>query len=779
MQEIWKITFNGVTKTAAAWGLTAQPILDLPTQGGSKFTWRMAGADPVGVIPFPFESQVTIFRELDGVKDFTFIGRQTTQNGIADPSEQGINLVFQDAWYDLENIVYKQQWKSGTIVNGQVVLNNVFFSRVFLFVDALGQNNGQVLTIAQQITNIINYAAACGANLQVGAIDPGFQQNAYPLKGVTCAEAIRKCLELLPDCAVWIDSSSGVPKFYAKQNLVPKTLPYAGKDALGRDHKSSRITPREDLQVSQVVLEYQQTNYVNSEATVAISTDVFPVGSTGQALRALNCPIDLRGSQITETIGQVSAAAFAPADPALAFWKEKFSKLKDPRVTGLALVESTINSGKPNCITVTDSAGNPVDLNQYPNLWQKGTVARWMRTNRQPVKVIEVVVAASFGYVESAGPGTSKTKTFSSTTGGDRMHCRVKLTNSPVGVIDYATDQTTSIGESPIPGLAEQYYNSVSKLQYEGSHVVLEVVVAEIIGPWNTLNISGGKPEWENMEAMISAVTIDFYHGRTTIQFGPAKHLSPQDLNTFLQYYRCRTIFDFTQMPVTGNAGGSNTVDIGSEQPNENSIAGIMAQSMQTYLSAPDADGNSAVIQHDPDNQQFLLKQIDKNGVDVPNVASALLSLKDMIFPQGQNPLPMKAQPYQDGAGKTQYVFSTAPVSGGGGSLRYKITGGLGVKSDFFLATPAAGGAEIAVAKHYSHRPSILQETLFGTVLTYTYHDNNNRTSSDGANAQEEQLHRAYQINDIIFVNPCADTGIPNVTMIDATARVWARKSAQ
>lgn len=93
-------------------------------------------------------------------------------------------------------------------------------------------------------------------------------------------------------------------------------------------------------------------------------------------------------------------------------------------------------------------------------------------------------------------------------------------------------NRTTSgaqIEDIPI-GLAAYYYNSLQTLQWEGSilQVSQEIENDNPIG--KLLNLTQGRTEWQTMDAQIQQVQFDIANGSKTLVFGPAQHLSLQDL---------------------------------------------------------------------------------------------------------------------------------------------------------------------------------------------------------------------------------------------------------
>ncbi|MDB6016040.1 MAG: hypothetical protein JWR19_529, partial [Pedosphaera sp.] len=471
------LEYAGTERLAADWGFGECEFHPV-SKGVSTFTVRVPGGDPAAAAPIPFEAQIII--RVDRVfaagafsgGTILFKGRRTDNEGNADPQGRATQMVFSDVWYDLAHIVFQHYWSVRPV--GSVANVNKYSSRIFLFQDisAGPATNWSYLTTDAQITEIINYAhTLCGAAVQIGTIDPVWNVPMYSVKAITCAEALLICLRTLPDCSTFMDYTTTPPTIHFRQraNKTAITLPYAGSDAHSRYHKSSRIKERPDLQVPQVVIQYQKSAAFDDLTYLDFPTDVWPGGATGNALRAMVIPIDIRGSILNTARGYITSAAFDPTTTA--FWKSQKSELDRPEITGLAVVDTAVNDvTHPDGITIKDAAGATVSLATYPYLFQDGGVAGWMTLGGGggAVVVKEVIISAKLKYTERRNEDPASKK-FSTVT-AHAHSARVKLTNSPPGTQYYSTIAHADPGGAIITGLAHNIYNSLATLRYEGSH---------------------------------------------------------------------------------------------------------------------------------------------------------------------------------------------------------------------------------------------------------------------------------------------------------------------
>lgn len=86
------------------------------------------------------------------------------------------------------------------------------------------------------------------------------------------------------------------------------------------------------------------------------------------------------------------------------------------------------------------------------------------------------------------------------------------------------------LAETVPEGLIDEYFSSVSVLQWEGSIVLQETECLGAVRPGNVVNLLGGADErWETMAAVVQRVTEDILRGVTTIEVGPPSQLGVQD----------------------------------------------------------------------------------------------------------------------------------------------------------------------------------------------------------------------------------------------------------
>lgn len=612
------LTYGDTEKFLADWGYS-NPVLKLVSQAVSTFTVDCPGGDPAGAEDIPYGGAVLIRlnRTYAGGSfsggTIVFAGRRTAFPRTAHPDNSRTSRLFSDPWWDLENTLFQHYWKTW---NGTAFVN-FYFSRLNLFQDisAGPSNPWTYLTTLGQIQEIITYAATiCGCNLQAGTIDPTWNVPAYAVKAITCAEALRKCLQPMADVVTWFDYSFTPPKLHIRQraNVASLTLPYAGSDAHGRHHESSELRDRPDLRPTCVSVQYMQNNIEDERAYTQFSTDTYPIGAAPQALGSLVVPIDLRGSVRVNVKGQVTSV---PCDPTTtAFWKRHSQEFGAANIDSLALLNPAINDGSLYCLTIRDRGGNLVSLADYPyEQLGGGDVASWMKAGSTPITAREVIITGWLKY-QQKDLNPDATIPVLHTITHHQVVVKTKLTNSAPAGTDgsgnplptrYSALQSYTPGDPNISGLAQNLHTSLATLQWEGSHSLIESNVFAILGPGNNLNLSGGAAAWETMNAAIYQTTIQFAQGRTLIEFGPHPHLTAGQLFEYLLMWRQREVYDNPGVRSSGQSTAANDVtmpehqhvdDVTHQKPNASQYTWGAPQTDTSHL--PDAQINldAAVI---------------------------------------------------------------------------------------------------------------------------------------------------------------------------------------
>ncbi len=149
----------------------------------------------------------------------------------------------------------------------------------------------------------------------------------------------------------------------------------------------------------------------------------------------------------------------------------------------------------------------------------------------------QATIAVTLTYTENAispYPPTGSNAVPKGTVASHQKHARVTLFQvTPVGVGGPGSGFYEQVQPSEIIpyGLAGFIYNVEQICQYEGNYSFQEQEITDACPIGSLLNITGSaNAEWAAMNACIQSIDYDITAGRTTLQFGPAKHLGAGDL---------------------------------------------------------------------------------------------------------------------------------------------------------------------------------------------------------------------------------------------------------
>jgi hypothetical protein len=581
-----------------------------------------------------------------------FRGSATTDRRMFSANGPGYEITFQDALWDLQFVTFQQTWKWR--VNGTDMTTG-YFSRLNLF---QSYTTGDLQSTGAQIADIVQHAALCGVNIAVGTIDDLMPQPLYPVKAISCADAIRLCLRPVPDAQMWLDPSSNPPQLHCRQraNLASVSLPW--KD--GTTHESGEIIRRQDLEVPVVEIQYQKSFENNGKVYNQVDVRRHPVTESALQRNALVFPVDLRGGQRTDLTVSVEATDIDPSD--LEWWKVKKPDLASDKYAGLAFATDFP-------VTIQDDDGNDVDMGALPNELVSGDVLTWMYDidTNAPITAQQVTITGWFVYTELDEFGRAHRVV--TDLEPHEISVRVKLTNSAVGVIPYSILQNFDPGESAPVGLETYLYTTLHPAQFQGAHTFRTHVdhapaVGTIYGPWNKLNLSGGAAEWAAMDSAIQMVSVDIMHGQQTIEFGPPAHLSPDEIWTWLQNWSYRQVYDAGDLRISGEQQASSGA-LGGQQRSENTTQANPLPAIDSVQAEAVDDDTSAVVgtmrvKTDAENQTFKMEVVENNQAGAQVTAQGSVTM-DLPTIRGKHAAFREVCVKVNGVSKTAWALMTEP----------------------------------------------------------------------------------------------------------------------
>lgn len=641
------LEYNGVEKTFADWGFAKDSanarFYSLKTD---VFSVAVPGKSINDEPMFPFEAAVIIRRrtltnrgELEG-DDIEFQGVRVLNPLRGEGRYEGVVYQFHGPFYHLENTQFEQDFTDyyGTRPVSDLVL---FFNYSSTPTDLLLIDNGeQIRRILQFLLD--TYAdQGMDAPFQIGSIAVNVNLPTYPIKEISCADALQICLQASPDATLVFDHSVQPPRVNVgvRSSMIPATVALGN----GIDHKSIDLTPRPDLVRRAVVIYFNRTDTI----TVGDVTTVQPVtikqkyGPNGEdsdddpdrGLRVLTLTVDLEGSQKNILSGSLDCGsmgqAIGSADARRDFWSLHKPEFASSQIRNLAIEYPT----------VLDDAGNPIDLSAFPNFLLPGSggIAPWMKLSGGPFvtgKRAKVTAVVSYDLYDVDGTGIDP---FAATNGTlltryteKQIDVTIVVTNGVTG--DYKTT-ASQVGAEPIPeDMARDIYLACAEIQYNGEAVKVAAISPDDVSMANVLNLSNGRTEWLAMNAVIQGIERIYGSGESIITIGEAKQLSIDQRITQFLINRKRLVLINPVARITGDLSASGDVRLQKNLPAQNTTHGLPARSNDA-TSFNQEDGNTAVVRKDAENKNLVIEVRDPAGAIVAaqgRVDAKLSDVSDM-----------------------------------------------------------------------------------------------------------------------------------------------------
>ena len=730
----WTITYAGIEKPLANWGINTAPTRTRANMAADVCTISVPGPmDATPLFAYGAAGIVRRDRVLSGGSysggSIWFSGRFNNPRSVGSGREERVNYQLKGPWFDLERCVFQAQW---SITADGTTYTDTPCSDVFL-----GRNvYGAWRNAGQQCADIIAWAVSCGANLQAGTIDPTLVLWPYEIRDVMCAEAINQTLRLVPDAVCYFDYTTSPPTLNIRQlaNLTNVAVPPSGSFT-----KAVDLTPRNDLVVPSVAIHYKSTAIINGQPFVSLATDLAPGGATGTELGALVATVDLYGQQVTTVHGAITTApcnalSSTPAD-VVAWWKMHEPLFSSAKIDPSSLV---ITPG-----TITDETGATVSLGTYPNELTDGQVAAWMQmsggVNVISAKATVKAIATYDLYADSARKvllQKGKTK---------ELATRVKLTNGTSN--SYWALQSVTASELAPVGVAAAVLASLSTLQYEGR---IDLVGSEIpynLGPGNRITLTAGALTLTNQ--IVQQVTEEPHLGRMSLTIGPARHLGIADIIAYLRHGRVRSTTTYPATQVSGQNNSGGDVQLGGELAKENTTSGLGSAGAHAASDDKGTGGSGpngmTVGMIDAVNEQWRLNRIDPtastpntrlttdgSGHAVPQIKIALADCngKDVQLrdPNGDGSRVLCTSDFTSGGGTDPYLFTAFVTPNGSpdGSSCVLIKGVPWTEGWTVGAHPPSGITPVYIALPHKLRSNLGSEALPGllgpgTAGTVTY----------------------------------------------------------
>lgn len=582
----WQITYNGVTRDAAAWGVSKLKRKRKSAETSTvKFSFDGTGVDSNP--PFAIWSNIAILR--NGRQ--WFFGSVTRILPKASGSKEAVDYEVSDPWYWLEKTVFQQQWvvspngvtqetstRSNVILSqsfngaklstGQVIIEALLYAQYAYqgqpypeTVVTPGPLPSYVLTtpIWSGLLNGLLVGLPAPPNpangplpFIIGAITPSLIIPFSQMKDKSCADVIRLMMKYSPDAVAWMDCTTSPPtvNIDRRSNLAGKRISVLNSVSTTPQVLVTGFnpTPRYDLQVPCVIAKFEETNTINGTGYLNTTVDQYPSGVPDNAPRAWVQTIDLVGGSVTSQSVKLTCRArpLAITDGQMmpwVFYKEPWLKIQ-----AQAGGQPIYDYGNIGCVyinTVIDpndplNSSNPLnvplpDCHTLVNELVTGHWADWI-SDVYDLSCAKVLVEVWLSYSGSdkgtqalfsydpSNPGTALTDG----TGYLIKYYNIRATNASTTTYTQVTSQQDS---EPVPtGFAQYLYECMAPLHLEGDMTLTEQECSDVLPVGCVFNTTDGRAEWQTANMLVIEVSEDIDMGTTEVTFGPPLMLGLQEL---------------------------------------------------------------------------------------------------------------------------------------------------------------------------------------------------------------------------------------------------------
>jgi hypothetical protein len=460
-----------------------------------------------------------------------FQGKVTSTPISGSGSREGQAVICGDAWDDLENTIYQEEWGTGgtpsTVLLPKAVLG-------------IGKKSGAYarLTVGEMITLIVNYAISQGVAITMGTVPAGELMIPSEVSNSSCAELIRECLKLHPDWIPYLSHASTPPIFNVTQagaeGAAAATIPLTGGSVT-----DFSVVYRSDMRPEAVRIVYEMAGEIDGEVYRKIRIDKYPSGGPDGGPRVISATIPLAGMQMQVQKNRVQSRPL-PAEGAAqadleAYIKEKFPQIAhidndDLRVAvwELDLVDETL-AFPPE---ISPQAERMIfdDIADVTRELVRGTIEDWMRRKVGQVAV-RLKVEGRPTLPQADKDLIAALPEYMTITGTDA------LTKTYKGLTQW-------VAEDDFPaGLAQATYEGIiASMSWEGSATLVDEDCGSFGYHGRIIKLTGGDEAWANMTAPVHTVDMDILSGTTRISFGPHPYLAPADFLELQRILRFRPI---------------------------------------------------------------------------------------------------------------------------------------------------------------------------------------------------------------------------------------------
>lgn len=606
---VWTLDIGGTVKTLADWKLS-RPVLTTINLGRDILTAETPKEFDSTVLA-SYGTACKLYR--DGVKWFDGTAFVTPRSARAASERQVVSFV--GPWNFLERNILKAPWFQASD-SSTIYTSHVLFP---------------LQSVADHITDALQYAIDRGANIQIGTITAPIIPPMFEVTDLTIAGAILRLSYYAPDCVGWFDYSTDPPTFHfqPRSQLATASLemPSAG-NPFGSRLEVVEPLARNDLKIENVALTFEINSTVDGESVFGFYLDHYPPSTTGLEDRCLSAVINLQGFSATTVTGYVEAEAIDVNS--LSWWQQVVPALRDSRILGLTFAGTPERIDYDTGATITNGLGRRVI---------DGQLADWMvNPDGSDISWQKEIVTCEF-EMQVQLDDAEELSDLNVQIARQKYQVEITTTNAPAGETTYSTLATFEEGDPRPTGMAEYLYNSLNTLQYD---VVIVQHKSDCDGEvqlGNTVNIdNSAESAWASMFALVQQVVCDIDRGTTEITCGPARHLSIDQILELLRVGRIRRRWT-NPSTVTDGAMSARDVELGKATANNNAVPAtpelsrlVMKDAVQGAVSVIDlstVSGAEKLMLAFGDGKTVTIAKSDTNW-DNPPEASRALTLQEV-----------------------------------------------------------------------------------------------------------------------------------------------------
>ena len=473
-----------------------------------------------------------------------FHGKRLLVTHDGGSSREGLDYELVDAWWDVCDVTFTQQ---------RLVFNDAG-EAVYIDVTEYIYNQdpyahklhtGQMMTEALNCVLYDRSQASLPAPFTLGTVEPTADVPWRFEHDKKCIEVIREMQQWTPKAVGYLDhSTTPHPTLHIKlpSSMSSSTI-YVPSNY---ERHEIRLKKREDLNVEAVFVAYKRIIPIGTFQAARYTVDRYPDGASQYGYRRVFQTVDLDNGNSGGGGGIEVEMKTALLDYNNIAWWEQRCPQYDHNKNKLIQISSIRSVSYDN-----------TDAN--PSTWKNELVGGCIPTSTSftgKQQVFRAIVRCKV-WNEEAHTNLLFDQDIHIATG----NLTVVNGGSGSGSNYYSggSSESSELAEPTPSGLPATFYNGVNSPGWEGDARIAAREVGENFAG-KVVNISGGRTEWQSMNAVPQSVSQDADIGLTVLTFGLPQHLSIQDLVELQRRAKQRvTFYSYERITGKGN-GGKNQV---------------------------------------------------------------------------------------------------------------------------------------------------------------------------------------------------------------------------